>query len=25
LWGLGFGVLHIIYGFIVYKKYESWN
>ena len=23
LWGLGFGVLHIIYGFIVYKKYES--
>ncbi len=23
VWGLGFGVLHIIYGFIVYKKYES--
>ncbi|MDR0264106.1 MAG: hypothetical protein LBJ04_12875 [Sphingobacterium sp.] len=23
LWGSGFGVLHIIYGFIVYKKYES--
>lgn len=23
LWALGFGVLHIIYGFIVYKKYES--
>lgn len=23
LWGLGFGALHIIYGFIVYKKYES--
>ncbi|MDR3010652.1 MAG: hypothetical protein LBV59_22190 [Sphingobacterium sp.] len=23
IWGLGFGVLHIIYGFIVYKKYES--
>jgi hypothetical protein len=23
LWGLGFGILHIIYGFIVYKKYES--
>ena len=23
LWGLGFGVLHTIYGFIVYKKYES--
>ncbi|WP_104384241.1 hypothetical protein [Sphingobacterium sp. HMA12] len=22
-WGLGFGGLHIIYGFIVYKKYES--
>lgn len=21
-WALGFGVLHIIYGFIVYKKYE---
>ena len=23
LWGLGFGVLHVVYGFIVYKKYES--
>ena len=23
LWGIGFGVLHIIYGIVMYKKYEA--
>jgi hypothetical protein len=25
LWAFGFGLLHIIYGIVIYIKYEKWK